>query len=132
MYRKKLFLIGSCVALFIVATCLESCTKVDQPHVDFTINISDPTYIGLSVKGGYIYINGAIVVQTSTGAYISVSQTCTHDGAKVIYEAGKNDFFCQTDYSTYTSSGACNGGPANKNLKSYNTSLSGNNLHVWG
>ncbi|MCC6690162.1 MAG: Rieske 2Fe-2S domain-containing protein [Bacteroidia bacterium] len=121
----------TCIALVLVLS-LPSCTKINQPNVDFTFNITDPAYVVLSPKGGYMYINGAIVAQTNSGTYIAVSELCTHDGTRVIYEANKNDFYCQKDMSTFTSNGACSGGPSNRNLKSYNTSLSGNVLHVWG
>src|SRR4051812_21479894 len=116
MDRKEfLALIGGSTAVFAIA-CLQGCTKVNQPNVDFTINLADPNYAILSTKGGYLYSNGVIVAYTTTGMYLAVSQACTHGGTPVIYEAGKNDFYCQTHYATFATSGAVTGGPANKNL----------------
>ena len=133
MDRKEfLSLIGVSAAAFAIDACLQGCTKVNQPNVDFTINLADPAYTILNTNGQYIYSNGVIIARSLTGAFIAVSQTCTHGGTSVIYEAGKNDFFCQSHYAVFATSGAVTGGPANKNLKSYTTSLNGTILHVWG
>lgn len=132
MDRKEfLALIGGGAAVFSLGSCLQSCTKVNQPSVDFTINLSDPAYAVLKTAGGYMYANGVIVAHTISGAYVAVSQTCTHGGTNVVYETGKDNFYCPTHFATFTTSGVVKAGPANKNLRSYNTSLNSNNLHIW-
>lgn len=133
MDRKEfLSLIGVSAAAFALEACLQGCTKVNQPNVDFTLNLADPAFAVLNTNGQYLYKEGVIIARSLTGSFFAVSQTCTHGGTSVIYESGKNDFFCQSHSAVFATSGAVTGGPANKNLKSYNTSLSGTNLHVWG
>lgn len=133
MNRKEfLTLVGGGTGVFAVMACTQACTKVNQPTVDFTINLADPAYAVLINKGGYMYSSGVIIAYTLAGNYIAVSQTCTHGGTPVVFESGKDDFFCQTHSSTFAKSGQVTGGPASKNLKSYNTYLNGKSLRIWG
>jgi len=123
---------GIFLSLIFTASLHLSCTKVNQPTVDFTIDLNGAGGAVLNTKGGYVYDNGVIIARTTTGAYIAVTQICTHDGSTVIFQGPQNVFYCQSDYSQYATSGAVVAGPATKNLKSYNTSVSGNTLRVWG
>ena len=133
MDRKEfLSLIGLSAGAFAIQSCLNGCTKVNQPNVDFTLDVTDPANFQLQTNGGYVYTRGVIVARVSATSYVAVSQTCTHGGSSVVYEIGKNDFFCSTHNAAFASNGQVTGGPATQNLKSYNTSLTGNNLRIWG
>ena len=129
-------MLGISAAAFAMANCLQDCKKqnsnVTPPSVNFTLNLSDPANAALASNGGYLYSNGVIVARTSNGSYIAVSQACTHAGVTVQYESKANDFYCPAHGSSFSSNGAVTGGPAQSALKSYNTSVSGSSLHVWG
>lgn len=129
-------MLGISAAAFGMASCLQDCKKqgsnVTPPTVNFTLNLADPANSALTKNGGYLYSNGVIVARTSTGAYIAVSQACTHQGVNVVYEANVNDFYCSAHGSSFATSGAVTGGPAPSALKSYTTVLSGKSLHVSG
>lgn len=109
----------------------QSCTKIKQPNVDFTIDLSNPSYAILNTKGGNMYSQGVIIAVTSSGNYIAVSQLCTRDGTNVTFDATNNLFRCPGDNATYGADGAVKS-ISKKNLKSYNTTVGGNLLHVWG
>jgi len=129
-------MLGIGAAAFAVVNCLEGCSKQNSnttaPSVNFTLNLLDPANSALNKNGGFIYSNGVIVAKTMTGAYIAVSQSCTHAGVTVQYESAQNDFYCPAHGSSFSSNGAVTGGPAPSALKSYSTALSGTSLHVWG
>ena len=109
-----------------------SCTKVTQPSVNFTIDLSSPSMTVLKVKGGYLYDSGVIIALDAAGNYIAVSQVCTFDGTNVVYDITKNAFYCNSDYSTYNTSGVVVSGPSSKNLKVYTTTLTGTTLKITG
>jgi cytochrome b6-f complex iron-sulfur subunit len=137
MDRKEfLSMLGLGAATTVLITCAQACKKSNPastaPSVDFTLNLTDAANAPLKTNGGYIYSNGAIVARSVSGAYLAVSQACTHEGVSVQYQSSQNDFYCSAHGSSFSTNGAVIGGPAPSNLKSYNTALSGNNLHVWG
>ncbi len=137
MDRKEfLSMFGISAAAITLAHCMEGCKKqgsnITAPSVNFTLNLSDPANAALKNNGGYLYSNGVIVARTMTGAYIAVSQACTHAGVTVQYESAQNDFYCPAHGSSFSASGSVTGGPAPSPLKSYSTSLSGTSLHVSG
>jgi cytochrome b6-f complex iron-sulfur subunit len=101
------------------------------PSVDFTIDITQSPNTALQTNGGYIYNSGVIVARTLTGSFIAVQQTCTHESVSVVYQGSKQRFYCDGHGATFTEAGVVTGGPAPKALKTYNTSLNGNVLHVY-
>jgi cytochrome b6-f complex iron-sulfur subunit len=76
-------------------------------------------------------MNGIIVARTTSGAYLAVSQACTHEGTTVTYQLNGDRFFCPNHGSTFSTTGAVLNGPANRALTQYKTSLAGNNLRVF-
>ncbi len=137
MDRKEfLYLVGTGVAAITIGACLGGCKKTttspSAPTVNFSLNLADPANSALGTNGGYVYSQGVIVARTLSGAYIAVSQACTHQGVTVVYQGGSNGFYCSAHGSTFASSGAVTGGPASSNLKSYTTTLSGSTLHISG
>lgn len=100
--------------------------------VDFTIDLSNSSYSALNSNGGFIYMNGVIVARTTSGNYVALSQTCTHQGYTVQYVASQDLFYCPAHGSIFSDSGAVQGGPAPTNLKQYKTQLSGTSLRIYG
>jgi cytochrome b6-f complex iron-sulfur subunit len=115
-----------------LGSCKKTGSSPAAASVDFTLNLNDAANAALKNNGGYIYSQGVIIARTLAGAYIAVSQYCTHQGVTVVYQGSGNDFFCNAHGSSFSTAGAVTGGPASGNLKSYSTSLSGTNLRIWG
>lgn len=142
MDRKEfLAQMGMTSAAIFLGACLGGCSKDDDAgggnttnppvSVDFTLDLTLAANAALNTNGGFVYSNNVIVARTLTGSFIAVSQVCTHEGGRVEFQAANNRFFCPNHGATFSTTGAVTNGPANRALKSYNTSLSGNNLRVF-
>lgn len=133
---RKQFLseMGLGAAGLFVISCLGSCSKSGSTPVassDFTIDLNAASSLALKSLGGYIYTNGIIVAQTLAGKYIAVSQACTHEGVTVTYDSTGDRFYCPAHGSVFNDSGIVVSGPANSNLREFNTMLSGSSLRVY-
>ena len=142
MERKEfLTLIGLGSASALASVCLASCSKSSSAgdsnvpsapaNVNTTLDLTLPANAALGTPGGYIYTGGVIVAKTMAGAFIAVSQTCTHQGSAVRYEGANQRFYCSNHGATFSNTGAVTGGPAPTALKQYNTSLAGNILTIF-
>ncbi|MFV5696493.1 ubiquinol-cytochrome c reductase iron-sulfur subunit [Flavobacterium sp. LB3P122] len=142
MNRKEFFLkvgFGATAALVpaciagLASSCSSDNSTLPSPApapsgVDFLLDTS----IGsLATNGGYLITQGIVVARTNSGTFIAVSAACTHEGTNVNYVASANDFLCPNHGAQFSSSGVVTRGPANTNLKQYNTSLTGNSLRVY-
>ena len=138
MERKEfLALVGTSIAAITIGNCLSSCKKNNnsspsQPTVDFTLDLTSSANAALNANGGYLYNSGVIVARTTAGAYIAVSQACTHAGTSVVYVNANNDFYCSSHGSVFSTSGGVTTGPASSALKSYTCTLTGTSLHIKG
>ena len=130
---------GISASTILFAPFLVSCGKNSAAlgsgggSVDFTLDLTQPANSALNTNGGFVYNggNGVIVARTSTGSYIAVSFTCTHQGSTVVYEGGSNLFYCQTHGSEFSSNGSVLRGPAAAPLTQYKTQLTGTSLRVY-
>ncbi len=137
MDRKEfLALVGTSIGAITLASCLQSCKKqnntMSAPTVDFTLDLTSSANHALTTNGGYIYNSGVIIAKTLAGAYIAVSQACTHEGVTVIYQSSGNNFYCNAHGSSFSSSGSVIAGPASSALKQYTCTLNGSSLRVNG
>jgi len=137
MDRKEfLTLIGMSTGRIVLASCLGACnqqsvTPAPSPlTVDFTLNLNDAANAPLKNKGGFIYNQGVIVAQTTSGIYIAVASTCTHQGQSVNFQSSNNGFICYAHGSTFSSTGAVTNGPATYPLQQMKTTLTGTMLRV--
>jgi cytochrome b6-f complex iron-sulfur subunit len=137
MERKEfLSIIGFGAAAVACSYCLGGCNAnpgggITAPtNVDFTLDLTSPSYAGLKSIGGYIYNSGVIVVHAQSG-YFAVSLACTHQGATVVFDVSTSSFFCPAHGSRFALSGAVIAGPAGSPLGSYRTTLTGNSLRVF-
>jgi len=121
--------VGVGAAVLFVAACAGSCKKTatGPASVNFTVDVSTGA---LSANGGYIIKSGVIVARTSTGSFVAVSDTCTHNGGQ-LYFTHPDTFQCPLHGATFNTSGVVTGGPAPTNLQKYNTALSGSSLRVY-
>jgi len=136
MNRKQfLSTVGLGAAAVACSYCLGGCKPLDNPitaptSVDFTLDLTSPANAALTKSGGYLYQGGVIVARTTSGAFVALSQTCTHAGGTVVYNSSSNLFYCPNHGSNFTTTGAVSNGPATSPLHQYVTVLSGNSLRV--
>jgi cytochrome b6-f complex iron-sulfur subunit len=138
MDRKEfLTAIGMGAASVAVFNCI-GCSKSDSgspttapTNVDFTLDLSASANSALAANGGYIYKNGIIIARTTSGAYIAVSQTCTHQTYNVVYRPNTNQFYCPNHGATFSATGVSSGIETSKPLAQYNTQLTGTTLRIY-
>ena len=134
MDRKEfLSQVGIGAAALLVPFCggLAGCSKdsASAPaNVDFTVDVSQGA---LATNGGSLSTNGIVIARTTTGSFLAVSAACTHEGVTVKYNSTGNNFSCPRHGAKFDSNGAVTQGPANSNLRKYNTSLNGTTLRVY-
>lgn len=139
MNRKEFFArVGFGAAAVLIPACIgglaSSCESDDgtpspaPTNVDFSLDISTGA---LAANGGYLVKSGIVVARTNEGEFLAVSASCTHQGTNVKYHANENDFVCPNHGAVFASNGAVVDGPATRDLKSYNTNLTGTTLRVY-
>jgi cytochrome b6-f complex iron-sulfur subunit len=119
--------VGVGAAVLFVAACAGSCKKTTTASVNFTVNVASGA---LATNGGYLIQDGVIVARTTSGSFVAVSATCTHQGGTLGFTSS-NIFQCPLHGATFNTSGVVISGPATTNLQKYNTSLSGSSLRVY-
>ena len=119
-----------------ILSCLGACNNQTAvpaaPNVNFSLDLTSASNSALLTKGGYIYQDGVVVAYTTKGTYVALSQTCTHQGGTVQYDASTDTFYCPAHGSDFSDSGNVNNGPATVGLKSYSVTKNGSTLHVQG
>lgn len=143
MKRNEFFsAFGVSAGLLFMAPVLSSCSKeaTDTPTggttpttkpVDFTLDLTSPTYSMLNTNGGSVIKDGIIIAKTSAGAYVAVASICTHQGSTIGFESAANRFHCPNHGSNFGTDGGVINGPALTALKKYNTTLTGSSLRVY-
>src|SRR5476651_191111 len=95
MDRKEfLTAIGMSTAALAVVSCL-GCSKKSGDNanptttgptgIDFTLDLTAASNAALLTNGGYLAQNGVLVARTTTGPYIAVQQSCTHQNYPLVY-----------------------------------------------
>ncbi len=137
MTRKDFLInigVGAGATFFL--SCLGACSNPTgipaAPSANFTLDLTSPANKPLLTKGGFVYQSGVIVAYTTKGAYVALSQTCTHQGGTVQYDPSSDSFFCPAHGSDFSDTGTVNVGPASVGLKEYTVTKSGSTLHVQG
>ncbi len=133
--REFLSILGIGGAAAVCSYCLGGCQTnnavTNAPtNVNFTLDLTNPSYSALKSNGGYVYYGGVIVARLTNSSYVALSQTCTHQGATVVYDVNSNTFFCPSHGSIFGTDGSVIRGPAGSPLARYATSLNGNLLTV--
>lgn len=133
--------VGLGTGAFVFVTCMGACTDVDSDNpapnnpgganVDFTFDVTADTNLQ---NNGWTIRNGVIIAKSGS-SYLAYQSDCTHQGNPLTYSVSNNTFPCSLqgpDHgSVFNASGARIAGPANRDLKKYNTQLTGNNLRVF-
>ena len=142
MERKAFFTaIGISAGMLFLAPALNSCSKsmdTNSPgngnnnSVDFSLDLTSPTYAALNNNGGSVVKDNIIIARTSAGAFVALTSICTHQQYNPIaFESAANRFHCPNHGSNFATDGSVLNGPALTALKKYNTQLTGNSLRVY-
>ncbi len=143
MERQEFLRLLGVAGLAVCAGCsLESCSGSSDPSpsgggsatsVDFTLDLTQAVNAPLLTDGGFVYKSGVIVVclSASASAFTAVSQTCTHQGTTIGFDASAGNFLCPNHSSRFSTVGVVVNGPASVSLKKYNTVLTGSILRVF-
>jgi cytochrome b6-f complex iron-sulfur subunit len=100
--------------------------------VDFTIDLTSPTYAALNSNGGSVVKDNVIVARTSSGVYVALTSICSHQQYNPIaFESANSRFHCPNHGSNFGIDGSVINGPATSALKKYNTALTGTSLRVF-
>ncbi|UOQ73875.1 QcrA and Rieske domain-containing protein [Hymenobacter cellulosilyticus] len=149
MERKEFIQLFGLGAAAVLATgCLGGCSgsKDDNPApapgqggptgstgVDFTLDLTEPANAALNdPQKGYVYgANSAVIVARLTdGSYIAVQAPCTHEGTTLVFQASSSMFRCPNHGSLFNPNGTVANGPAERALKKYTVTQTGNTLRV--
>jgi cytochrome b6-f complex iron-sulfur subunit len=143
MKRNEFFsAIGISAGMIYLAPVLASCSKSSMDTttsaggnggaVDFTLDLTSPTYAALNTNGGSIVKDNIIIAKTSTGVYVAVTSICTHQQYNPIaFESANSRFHCPNHGSNFGLDGSVINGPATAALKKYNTQLTGTSLRIY-
>jgi len=145
MKRNEFFsVVGISAGMLFMAPALSSCSKgltdaTSNPTgtgnngaVDFTLDLTSPTYSALNSNGGSIVKDNIIVARTSAGAYVALTSICTHQQYNPIaFDSANNRFHCPNHGSNFGVDGSVINGPATSSLKKYNVQLTGTNLRIY-
>jgi cytochrome b6-f complex iron-sulfur subunit len=146
MKRKEFFstlgISAISAGLIFMAPAVTSCSKGSTTDpiggtntggtVDFTIDLTSPTYAVLNNNGGSVVKDNVIIARTSSGVLVALTSICTHQQYNPIaFESANNRFHCPNHGSNFATDGSVINGPALTALKKYNTTLTGTSLRVY-
>lgn len=131
------------IPIFLLWIVLISCDVEESPdqlpfvYVNIEINVNDLRYLDLHSKG-YIYLQGGLrgilLVKKTPNEYLAFERNCTFEYEKEcsVVEMHESGFYmldpcCE---STFDLEGNPAGGPAQFNLRTYYTYLTGNTLSI--
>ncbi len=96
---------------------------------DILVNLSEPKNASLKKIGGAIFLDDEdMLIRLSQTRFAAVNLICRHKGCTVEYNGEK--FVCPCHGSQYSSDGTVIHGPAQKNLRTYETVYSRTNETV--
>lgn len=133
-FLKSLGLKGaSLLAVYCGVSTLSSCKNesvAPASSVDFSLDLTNPTYSKLNTVGNYVIANGIVIARVSSTGFAAVTQVCSHENkANVIFSGG--GFYCTQHGATFSTTGAGTNANGSKGIKAYQTSLSGTSLRIF-
>lgn len=95
-----------------------------------TITLSSSAATALTGVGGYIAQNGIVVAQVSTGVYVAVTQTCSHEPRRnVIFN--KTEFYCTVHGARFDLNGKGKNSFGSRGIAVYKVATDGKTLVVY-
>ncbi|HEX8514665.1 MAG TPA: hypothetical protein VF868_00595 [Bacteroidia bacterium] len=115
-------------------------SNIENTPVDIYLYANNPSFVNLSVVGGWVYITGGVrgilVYRKSNSEFMAYDRNCTYQPnepcATVVVDVSNIeavDTCCHSRFSIYD--GSVFQGPAAAPLKSYSTTYNGSVLHIY-
>ncbi|GDX48214.1 MAG: Rieske 2Fe-2S domain-containing protein [Bacteroidota bacterium] len=125
--------LGIGIAGMSVLQSIPACRNRDAlPVIDFTIDLSDPTYAALNATGGqFVFSNYNVLVAKGITGYIAVSSLCTHQNCTLNYQAAQDELVCPCHGSRFNTQGGVTMGPAAGALMVFATQQFGTQLRIY-
>lgn len=143
MERKEfLTTLGMGAGSLILSCCLGGCSKSSSDdgvtptptpgnRVDFTFDTTSDA--NLASRGWTVRNN--VIIARSGASYLAFEALCPHQGSGLTFDAAANQFPCSNTGaghgSVFDNAGKRVAGPAARDLKKYQTSVTGNSLRVF-
>jgi nitrite reductase/ring-hydroxylating ferredoxin subunit len=136
---KKIFYLLS--IMIIIGGCKkENDNNVPNTPVDIYLYTNNPSFVNVSVVGGWVYITGGVrgilVYRKSNTEFMTYDRNCTYQSsepcATVVVDNTNiiaTDSCCNSRFSIYD--GSVVQGPASFPLRAYNNTFDGNVLHIY-
>lgn len=133
---------GTIFILFVLfsISCGKNRSTIPNVLVDITVNVNNPSYMNLTVVGGYMYFSGGsrgiIAFRKSTDEFNAFDRHCPYQAEEtcgILSIQSDNVTMkcacCASVYSLYD--GALISGPASQPLKRYTTTFDGSTLRIY-
>lgn len=135
--------LGAGAAFALTAACLGGCAVENlAPEgstnatntgagIDFTLNLNDSANAALGNPGGYVIVNGSVVVGKATdGTYVAATRRCSHEPRN---EVGlrNNEWYCTAHGARFNLDGRGLNSNGSNGLTIYKTELNNNILRVF-
>jgi nitrite reductase/ring-hydroxylating ferredoxin subunit len=95
-----------------------------------TIDLGSSAATALKTVGGYLAQSGIVVAQVSTGVYVAVTQTCSHEPKKAII-FNKTEFYCTQHGARFDLTGKGKNSFGSRGLTVYKVATDGTTLVVY-
>ncbi|AUD02779.1 Rieske 2Fe-2S domain-containing protein [Spirosoma pollinicola] len=95
-----------------------------------TIDLTSSAATALKTVGGYLAQSGIVVAQVSTGVYVAVTQTCSHEPKKAII-FNKTEFYCTQHGARFDLTGKGKNSFGSRGIAVYKTATDGKTLVVY-
>ncbi|NEU70059.1 Rieske (2Fe-2S) protein [Spirosoma agri] len=95
-----------------------------------TIDLASSAASALKTVGGYLVQSGIVVAQTSSGVYVAVTQTCSHEPKKAII-FNKTEFYCTVHGARYDLTGKGKNSFGSRGIAVYKIATDGKTLVVY-
>lgn len=131
MDRREFFM--GCLGGCIVASGVASCNKsVEKPQEGDLIKIDLATE--LQTPGSFLRTRGVLVIRVSEGSlstnFAALEAICPHAGGELEWSGSQSLVVCPVHGSRFSRQGGLVNGPANRGLRTYDLTVSGNILEV--
>ncbi|SDM12507.1 cytochrome b6-f complex iron-sulfur subunit [Daejeonella rubra] len=140
MDRKEFLAgLGISAASFTLLNCAGCAKSEEGPssvlsgpvNVNFTLDLNASANASLLNNDGFLISNDVIVVRKSTGNFIAVQRSCTHENYSLTYQSSNSRICCSNHGATFSEGGTVSNGPASRSLSVYKTELTGTILRVY-
>lgn len=95
-----------------------------------TIDLTSSSATALKPVGGYLAQSGIVVAQVSTGVYVAVTQTCSHEPKKAII-FNKTEFYCTQHGARFDLTGKGKNSFGSRGIAVYKVATDGKTLVVY-